>query len=155
LIPEPASISAGSLNKNLSSRTKSRKMALDAIFAADLRKINPIELLDGAAKQQLGRQNQAEIVGYARQIVAGVATDFEAIDNRIEAFSHKWSVERMPSVDRAILRIAVWEILFNDDVPDPVVIAEAVELAKLYSTGDSGAFVNGLLGAIAGTKSAK
>ena len=130
-------------------------MALDAIFAADLRKINPIELLAGAANQQLNRQNQEEIVGYAREIVTGVATQFADIDDRIEAFSHKWAVERMPSVDRAILRIAVWEILFNEEVPDPVVIAEAVELAKLYSTEDSGSFVNGLLGAIAGTKSAK
>lgn len=130
-------------------------MALDAIFAADLRKINPIDLLDVAANQQSNRQNQEEIVGYARQIVSGVAKEFADIDDRIEGFSHKWSVDRMPAIDRAILRIAVWEILFNDQVPDAVVIAEAVELAKEYSTEDSGSFVNGLLGSIAGTKRAK
>ena len=130
-------------------------MALDAIFAADLRKINPEILLDVSADQQQDRQNQEEIVGYARQIVAGVVSSFAEIDDRIEAFSHKWSVERMPAVDRAILRVAVWEILFNDEVPDAVAISEAVALAGELSTDESGSFVNGLLGAIAGTKSAK
>jgi N utilization substance protein B len=130
-------------------------MALDAIFAADLRKINPEILLDVSADQQQDRQNQEEIVGYARQIVAGVVSSFAEIDDRIEAFSHKWSVERMPAVDRAILRVAVWEILFNDEVPDAVAISEAVALAGELSTDGSGTFVNGLLGAIAGTRSAK
>jgi N utilization substance protein B len=130
-------------------------MALDAIFAADLRKINPEILLGVSADQQLDRQNQEEIVGYAKQIVAGVVSSFAEIDDRIEAFSHKWSVERMPAVDRAILRVAVWEILFNDEVPDAVAISEAVALAGELSTDESGSFVNGLLGAIAGTKSAK
>jgi N utilization substance protein B len=130
-------------------------MALDAIFAADMRKQNPLELLDITASTQEDRQNQAEIVGYAREIVEGITTSFADIDDRIASFSHKWSIDRMPAVDRAILRVAVWEILFNDAVPDPVAIAEAVELAKEYSTEESGLFVNGLLAAISGTKTAK
>jgi N utilization substance protein B len=130
-------------------------MALDAIFAADMRKQNPLELLDATSVIQEDRQNQAEIVGYARQIVEGIVNSHSDIDDRIASFSHKWSIDRMPAVDRAILRVAVWEILFNDDVPDPVAIAEAVELAKEYSTEDSGVFVNGLLAAISGTKTAK
>jgi transcription antitermination protein NusB len=130
-------------------------MALDAIFAADIRKINPEILLEVSAEEQSDRQNQDEIVGYAKQIVAGVATNFAEIDDRIEAFSHKWSVERMPAVDRAILRVAVWEILFNDEVPDAVAISEAVQLASELSTDESSTFVNGLLGSIAGTKSAR
>ena len=130
-------------------------MALDAIFAADLRKINPEVLLEASALEQLDRQNQEEIVGYAKQIVQGIATNFADIDDRIEAFSHKWSVDRMPAVDRAILRVAVWEILFNEEVPDGVAISEAVQLASELSTDDSGTFVNGILGAIAGTKSAR
>ena len=130
-------------------------MALDAVFAADLRKINPELLLDVSAGEQLDRQNQEEIVGYARQIVEGVTANFAEIDDRIEAFSHKWSVERMPAVDRAILRVACWEILFNEEVPDGVAISEAVELAAELSTEDSSTFVNGLLSAIAGTKSAR
>ena len=129
-------------------------MALDAIFAADLRKINPIELLEATAAEQTDRQNQEEIVGYAKQIVAGVTAEFAEIDDRIEGLSHKWSVDRMPAVDRAILRVAVWELLYNDEVPDPVAIKEAVDLAIEYSTEESGSFVNGLLRAISGTKDA-
>jgi N utilization substance protein B len=129
-------------------------MALDAIFAADLRKINPIELLEATAAEQTDRQNQEEIVGYAKQIVVGVTAEFAEIDDRIEGLSHKWSVERMPAVDRAILRVAVWELLYNDEVPDPVAIKEAVDLAIEYSTEESGSFVNGLLRAISGTKDA-
>jgi N utilization substance protein B len=130
-------------------------MALDAIFAADLRKINPELLLEASAEEQSDRQNQHEIVGYAKQIVSGVVTNFAEIDDRIEAFSDKWAVDRMPAVDRAILRVGVWELLFNDEVPDAVAIAEAVGLAKELSTEESGAFVNGLLASIAGTKSAR
>ena len=130
-------------------------MALDAIFAADMRKQNPIELLDVTAATQEDRQNQSEIVGYAREIVEGITTSHADIDDRIASFSHKWSIDRMPAVDRAILRVAVWEILFNENVPDPVAISEAVDLAKEYSTEESGLFVNGLLAAISGTKTAK
>ncbi|MFM1994971.1 MAG: hypothetical protein RLZZ610_488 [Actinomycetota bacterium] len=130
-------------------------MALDAIFAADMRKQNPNDLLEVTAGNQTDRQNQDEIVGYAREIVAGVTENHAQIDDQIEAFSHKWSIERMPAVDRAVLRVAVWEILFNQQVPDAVCIAEAVELAKEYSTEESGVFVNGLLSSISGTKTAK
>jgi N utilization substance protein B len=130
-------------------------MALDAIFAADMRKQNPVELLEATASGQADRQNQDEIVGYATQIVSGITELHAEIDERIASFSHKWSIERMPAVDRAILRVAVWEILFNEEVPDPVAISEAVELAKEYSTEESGLFVNGLLSAISNTKAAK
>jgi N utilization substance protein B len=130
-------------------------MALDAIFAADMRKQNPVELLEATASGQADRQNQDEIVGYATQIVSGITELHAEIDERIASFSHKWSIERMPAVDRAILRVAVWEILFNQEVPDPVAISEAVELAKEYSTEESGLFVNGLLSAISNTKAAK
>jgi N utilization substance protein B len=130
-------------------------MALDAIFAADMRKQNPLDLLDVTAAGQVERQNQDEIVGYAHEITQGITQLHGEIDERIASFSHRWSIERMPAVDRAILRVAVWEILFNDEVPDPVAISEAVELAREYSTEESGAFVNGLLSAISNTKAAK
>lgn len=130
-------------------------MALDAIFAADMRKQNPIDLLDTTAAGQADRQNQEVIVGYARQIVAGITELHAEIDERIASFSHKWSIDRMPAVDRAVLRVAVWEILFNEEVPDQVVISEAVNLATEYSTDESGVFVNGLLSAISNTKAAK
>ena len=139
----------------MSARTKARKRAVDAVFAADLRKISPIELLNETASLAADRQNQDEIFGYARQIVDGVIEHHDEIDELLETYAQGWAIDRMPHLDRAILRVASWEILYNDDVPDPVAINEAVELAKELSTDESGGFVNGLLSRISSTKSVK
>jgi len=139
----------------LSARTKARKRAVDAVFAADLRKISPIELLNETASLAADRQNQNEIFGYARQIVDGVIEHHDEIDELLETYAQGWAIDRMPHLDRAILRVASWEILYNDDVPDPVAINEAVELAKELSTDESGGFINGLLSRISSTKSVK
>ncbi|MEO0067496.1 MAG: hypothetical protein RJB63_621 [Actinomycetota bacterium] len=139
----------------MSARTKARKRAVDAVFAADLRKISPLTLLDEVAGLTADRQNQDEIFGYARQIVNGVIENHDEIDDMLDTYSQGWAIDRMPNLDRAILRCAVWEILHNDDVPDAVAINEAVEMAKELSTDDSGSFVNGLLSRISATKTAK
>jgi N utilization substance protein B len=138
----------------VSARTKARKRAVDAVFAADLRKISPLTLLDDVADLAADRQNQDAIFGYARDIVQGVVDHHEEIDDLLETYSQGWALDRMPNLDRAILRVAVWEILHNPDVPDAVAVNEAVELAKELSTDDSGSFVNGLLSRIASTKTA-
>lgn len=138
----------------MSARTKARKRAVDAVFAADLRKISPLSLLDDVADLAADRQNQEAIFGYARQIVQGIVDHHDEIDDLLETYSQGWALERMPNLDRAILRVAVWEILYNSEVPDAVAVDEAVELAKEFSTDDSGSFVNGLLSRIASTKSA-
>jgi N utilization substance protein B len=138
----------------LSARSKARKRAVDAVFAADLRKISPLNLLNEVAELAADRQNQDEIFGYAREIVQGVIDQHEQIDDLLETYSQGWALDRMPNLDRAILRVAVWEILHNPDVPNAVAVNEAVELAKELSTDDSGAFVNGLLSKIASTNSA-
>jgi N utilization substance protein B len=139
----------------LSARTKARKRAVDAVFAADLRKISPLQLLNEVADLAADRQNQDAIFGYARDIVEGIIEHHDEIDDLLETYSQGWTLDRMPNLDRAILRCAVWEILHNDEVPDAVAINEAVDLAKELSTDDSGSFVNGLLSRIAATKSAK
>ncbi len=139
----------------MSARTKARKRAVDAVFAADLRKISPLTLLENTADLVADRQNQDEIFGYARTIVDGVIEHNEEIDDLLETYSQGWSLDRMPNLDRAILRVAVWEILHNNEVPDPVAINEAVELAKELSTDESGSFINGLLSRISSTKSVK
>ena len=139
----------------MSARTKARKRAVDAVFAADLRKISPIELLNETASLAADRQNQDEIFGYARQIVDGVIDHHDEIDELLETYAQGWAIDRMPHLDRAILRVASWEILYNDEVPDPVAINEAVELAKELSTDESGGFINGLLSRISSTKSVK
>ena len=137
----------------MSSRTKARKRALDAIFAADIRKESPEDLLEVTHEQVADRQNQDEIFTYAKDLVVGVVENHEEIDDLIETYSEGWSLERMPNVDRAILRIAIWEIL-HSDTPSGVVVNEAVELAKEYSTEESGGFINGLLSRVAGTRKA-
>ena len=138
----------------MSARSKSRKRAVDALFAADLRPEHPLALLEETYKQVSDRQNQVEIFDYAQELVDGVVKCQSEIDDLLETYSQGWALDRMPNVDRAILRVAVWEILHSDDVPDAVAIAEAVELAGEYSTDDSAAFVNGLLSRISNTKKA-
>lgn len=135
----------------MSARTKARKRAIDAIFAADLRPDSPLDLLEDTYQQVQDRQNQDEIFDYARTLVSGVIEHQREIDSLLETYSQGWTLDRMPNLDRAILRVATWEIRFNPDVPDAVAISEAVELAKEYSTDDSSSFVNGLLSRISGT----
>jgi N utilization substance protein B len=139
----------------LSARTKARKRAVDAVFASDLRKENPATLLAATHAQVEDRQNQEEIFGYAEQIVAGVVEHYHEIDDLIENYANGWTIDRMPTLDRAIARCALWEMLYNPEVPEGVAINEAVELAKEYSTDESGGFINGLLSAIAATRQAK
>lgn len=89
---------------------------------------------------------------YAVEIVDGVVAHRYEIDELVETYSRGWSLERMPAVDRALLRIAVWEMLFNDEVDDPVAISEVVDLARTFSTDDSPKFVNGVLDRIRSVK---
>jgi N utilization substance protein B len=137
----------------VSSRSKARKRAVDAIYAADLRKESPVDLLGVTQVQVADRQNQEEIFSYAKEIVEGVIDNHSEIDDLLETYSEGWSIERMPNVDRAILRVGIWEIVYSD-TPNAVVVNEAVDLAKEYSTDESGGFINGLLSRVAGTRKA-
>ena len=83
---------------------------------------------------------------YTVDLVEGVTAMTENIDEFLQTYSQGWTLERMPAVDRIILRIGTWELLYNDDVPDAVAVSEAVELAKMLSTDESPQFINGLLG---------
>jgi len=105
-------------------------------------------LLDTAAGVS-DRQNQTAIFDYAEAIVIGVTSNLAQIDNDLRQISDGWSLERMPNIDRSILRLGAWEILFNCEVPNEVAIAEAVTLAGEYSTDDSPKFVNGVLARLA------
>jgi transcription antitermination protein NusB len=128
----------------MAARSKARKRAVDVLYEADLRGRERRELL--AERVADGHPPISE---YTIRLVEGVAEHAGRIDELIDTHATGWSLERLPDVDRAILRMAVFELLWADDVPDPVVIDEAVELAKSLSTDDSPAFVNGVLGAIA------
>ncbi len=125
----------------MAARSKSRKRALDVIFAADARNADPLVILDE-------RDENGELTPmgeYAEQIVRGIALTHRRIDALLAEHSQGWELSRMPAVDLAILRIAAWELLYSD-VPGPVIVDEAVELAKSLSTDNSPRFVNGVLG---------
>jgi N utilization substance protein B len=133
----------------VSARSKARKRALDILFEADLRGTDPVTL---AADRLVGRAGEPPVPAYAVELVEGVAEHRDRIDELLASYAEGWTLERMPGVDRAILRIGVYELLFRDDVPDAVAIDEAVELAKSLSTDESPRFVNGVLGRIVLTK---
>ncbi len=139
----------------MSARTKSRKRALDILFGADLRELPISGLLDEEAARAETNPQRESSWPYARDIVEGVASHLGDLDVVIREHADGWPLERMPVLDRAIARIGAWEILYNDEVPDGVAIAEAVRHASLLSTEDSAGFLNGLLGAIARDKAAE
>jgi N utilization substance protein B len=137
----------------MSARTKARKRALDVLFSADVRHISLAEALEAEAGRAASEPARAASWLYAREIVDGVIDHHDEIDETIATYARGWTLERMPAVDRALIRIAVWEILFNPDVPAAVAVDEAVEAAKILSTEESAGFVNGLLATIASTAS--
>jgi N utilization substance protein B len=118
---------------------------LDALFASDVTGQNALSLLEQTRNEVEDRQNQDAIFDYAEMLVTGYLQNADSIDTQLRMLADNWSLERMPNVDRAILRLASWEILYNDEVPNEVAIAEAVSLAGEYSTEDSSKFVNGVL----------
>jgi transcription antitermination protein NusB len=127
----------------MAARSKARKRALDILFEAELRGLPVLELL--SERMSLGEQ---PVPDYAAELVRGVATHRERIDSLITENAVDWTLDRMPVVDRNILRLGIYELLWADDVPDGVAISEAVRLAQDLSTDASPTFVNGMLGRI-------
>ena len=130
----------------MSARTKARKRALDILYAADVRQAPVGDLLEAEAKRAAGEPQRQASWLYARDIVDGVQDHRAEIDDLITTHAQGWTLARMPAVDRAILRIGAFEVLYCDDVPDEVALSEAVALAEQLSTDESPQFVNGLLG---------
>ena len=133
----------------MAARSKARKRALDVLFEAELRGLPVLELL--SERMSLGERPTPE---YAAELVRGVAAHWDEIDKMIADNALDWTLERMPAVDRNVLRIGVWELLWAPDVPDGVAISEAVLLAQDLSTDGSPAFVNGLLARVKALKPA-
>jgi N utilization substance protein B len=121
-------------------RSKARKRALDVLYEAGQRDTAPLDTL--RARLHLADPPVPE---YAVELVEGVVLHQERIDELLTTYSEGWTLARMPPVDLAVLRIGVYELLWRDDVPDPVVLSEAVELATSLSTDESPRFINGLL----------
>ena len=128
----------------MSARTKARKRALDVLFASDVRGESATAALDRAIAEGEGPTNE-----YTAQLVRGVEEHRARIDEVLTTYSKSWTLARMPAVDRNVLRIGVYELLWGDaDVPESVAVSEALHLVQDLSTDDSPAFVNGLLGSV-------
>jgi len=124
-------------------RSKARKRALDVLFASELRGEDPVVALDRAISEGEGPTND-----YTGFLVRGVTERREQIDEALSTYAEGWTLARMPAVDRNVLRIGAFEVLWVDDVPDPVAVTEAVALVRDLSTDESPGFVNGVLGAV-------
>jgi len=130
----------------VAARTKARKRALDVLFEADQRGENIVDVLEQRINDS-GRETP--LPEYSAAIVRGVVDRWVEINALIQDASPEWTLQRMPAVDRAILRVGAWEVLSSREVPTAVAIDEAIKLATDLSTNDSPRFVNGVLGAIA------
>jgi N utilization substance protein B len=128
----------------VAARSKARKRALDILFASELRSEDPVVALERAIEAGEGPTND-----YTSTLVRGVVEHLPRIDEVLTTYSKGWSLTRMPAVDRNVLRIGVFELLWgDDDVPETVAVSEALHLVQDLSTDDSPAFVNGLLGSV-------
>ena len=127
----------------MAARTKARKRALDVLFESEVRGLP----LDGTLEERIAAQDPP-IGDYSVELVRGVAEHQDRIDELLTTYAEGWTLDRMPSVDRNVLRLGVFELLYADDVPDSVALSEAVALVQDLSTDESPSFVNGVLGAI-------
>ena len=127
----------------MSARSKARKRALDVLFASDVRGENAGEALDRAIADAEGPTNE-----YTSTLVRGVIEHQTRIDHLLSSYAQGWTLDRMPAVDRNVLRLGVYEVLYVDGVPDAVAVSEALALVRDLSTDESPGFVNGILGNI-------
>ncbi|KGF20822.1 MULTISPECIES: transcription antitermination factor NusB [Micrococcaceae] len=123
-----------------STRSKARRRALEILFEAEQRGIEAADVL------QRRDEDGAAVNPYTRELVGGVSTHTTQLDEVLTTYAQGWTLDRMPAVDRAALRIGLWELLYNDEIPDAVAVDEAVRLVREMSTSESPDFVNGLLG---------
>ncbi|WP_153394315.1 transcription antitermination factor NusB [Ornithinicoccus halotolerans] len=133
----------------MAARSKARKRALELLYEAEQRGLNVTDLLE---QRLAAPTTQHPLPEYTAQLVRGVVQHWATINETIATYSQGWPLERMASVDRGLLRLATWEIVWNPEVPDAVAISEARELARTLSTDESPAFLQGLLGRIAEVK---
>ncbi len=127
----------------MSARGKARKRALDLLYASEMRAESAVVALDRAIEAGEGPTND-----YTSLLVRGVVDNQARIDELLSTYSQGWTLSRMPAVDRNVLRLGVFELLYVDDVPDAVAVSEAIGLVRDLSTDESPTFVNGILGAI-------
>ena len=134
----------------MGARTKARKRALDLLFEAEQRGVNAVTLLDERVEAPV---TPAPLPEYTAVLVRGVVDNWRSINEALETYAKGWSLERMPAVDRALLRVSAYEVLYVEDVPDGVAVSEAKNLATELSTDNSPQFIGGLLTKLSEVKS--
>ena len=146
------------MNSRTRDKRLARELALDILYQAEIRDQLPTEVLSFHRHQGWSLLSNddspveapsEQAVGYVSRLIEGVQEHLSEIDARIAHSSDRWALDRMPVVDKNLLRLALYELLWVPDVPDAVVINEAVEIAKSLSTEESGKFINGILGRVA------
>ncbi len=131
----------------MSARRKARKRALDFLYESDLRATGALALYDARPADDLSQE------GYVRTILEGVALHHEKIDDIIITYAEGWDMDRMPAIDRNLLRISIYEVIWESDLDDKIAVNEAIELAGELSTEDSATYINGILGRVIAIKS--
>lgn len=127
----------------MSARSKARKAALDLLYEGDIRKTAALSILS-----QRSEDLENVIRDFTKELVQGVEEHRRKIDELITTYSQGWDMDRMPVIDRNILRLAIYELLWSKDVPMPVAVDEAIELAQTLSTDESSKYINGVLSKI-------
>ena len=135
----------------MSARSKARKAALDLLFEADIRGTNALETLVVRDVVEEG-PDARPIRDYTKELIVGISEHYRKIDELITTYAQGWDMDRLPAVDRNILRLGIYEILWGEQIPDAVAIDEALDLARELSTDDSAGFIHGVLGRIASIK---
>ena len=126
----------------MSARSKARKRALDFLYEADIKKVLALELFQARGATELSQEP------YVLTLISGISDHINKIDELIITYAQGWDMDRLPAVDRNVLRIGIYEILWQEDVPDAVAIDEALALAKELSTEESSGYIHGVLGRI-------
>lgn len=135
----------------MSARSKARKQALDILYESDIRSSDALATLESRDVIEEG-PDARPIRDFTRELISGVTSNKRKIDELIATYAQGWDMDRLAAVDRNILRLGIYEIIWNDDLADGIAIDEAITLAKDLSTDDSATFIHGLLGKISSIK---
>ncbi len=135
----------------MSARSKARKQALDLLYEADIRGSSALELLQSRDVNEDG-PDARPIREFTKELISGISTNSRKIDELITTYAQGWDMDRLPAVDRNILRLAIYEIVWSSDLADGIAIDEALSLAKELSTDESAGYIHGVLGKISSIK---
>lgn len=135
----------------MSARSKARKQALDLLYEADIRGGSALEILQSRDIPEEG-PDARPIREFTKELISGIADNTRKIDELITTYAQGWDMDRLPAVDRNILRLAIYEIVWSSELPDGIAIDEALTLAKELSTDESAGYIHGVLGKISSIK---